>query len=142
MSHFSFMYFLQINGGQITFSSETVNPKPIHETFKKSLLRIFMRHVNQDPLYGSWHFLTRENEPMEELLHNCKILISYQIAMDAWKLRSPSDVLVWIVHLCKYYLPDTYNLRVYWRVQKWRHNEFYKKIYHQNTIATKKYRKN
>ena len=113
---FSFMYFLQINGGQITFSSRTVNPKPIHETFKKSLMRIFMRHVQQDPIYGSWHFLTRENESMEELLHNCKILISYQIAMDAWKLRSPSDVLDWIVHLCKYYLPDTYNLRVYWRV--------------------------
>ena len=125
MSHFSFMYFLQINGGQITqitFSCRTVNPKPIHETFKESLLRIFMRHLQQDQEFRSWHFLIREGESMEKLLHNCKILISYQIDMDAWKLRRPSDVLDWVVHLCKHYLPDTYKLRVLWRVQKWRHN--------------------
>ena len=58
MSHFSFMYFLQVNGGQITFSCRTVNPKSIHETFKESLMRIFMKHVQQDPVYGSWQFLT------------------------------------------------------------------------------------
>lgn len=79
-------------------------------------MRIFMRHVQQDPVYGSWHLLTREGEPMEKLLHNCKIIISYQIAMDAWKLRRPSDVLAWVVHLCKHYLPDTYNLRLLWKV--------------------------
>ena len=121
MSHFSFMYFLQgqIYDGQISqimFSSRTVNPKPIHETFKASLLRIFMRHLQQDEEFRSWHFLTREGESMGKLLHNCKILISYQIAMDAWKLRRPSDVLDWVVHLCKHYLPDTYNLRVFWGV--------------------------
>ena len=116
MSHFSFMYFLQVNGGQITFSCRTVNPKSIHETFKESLMRIFMKHVQQDPVYGSWQFLTSEGEPMGELLFNCKVLISYQIGMDAMKLWRPSDVLQWVLHLCKHYLPDTYNLRLLWKV--------------------------
>ena len=77
---------------------------------------IFMKHVQQDPVYGSWQFLTSEGEPMGELLFNCKVLISYQIGMDAMKLWRPSDVLQWVLHLCKHYLPDTYNLRLLWKV--------------------------
>ena len=110
------MYLLQIDGGQIILSCRQTNPKSIHETFKESLMRIFMKHVQLDPVYGSWKFLTSEGEPMGKLLIKCKILLSYEMGTDALRLWRPSDVLVRLVHLCSYYLGDTYKLRLWWNV--------------------------
>ena len=62
----SFMYFLQINRGQITLSCLKVNPKSIRETCKESLMRGFMKHVQRDWEHGFWKFLTSEGEPKWE----------------------------------------------------------------------------
>ena len=112
----SFMYFLQINRGQITLSCLKVNPKSIRETCKESLMRGFMKHVQRDWEHGFWKFLTSEGEPMGKLLLKCKILLSYEMGTAALRLWDPMRVLVCLVRLCSFYLPDTYKLRLMWRV--------------------------
>ena len=110
------MYLLQIDGGQITLSCPVVNPKSIHETFKESLLRIFMTHIQPDPIRGGWKFLTSEGESMEDLLHKCKISLSYHMGPDAFRLKDPSSVMVCLLRSCSYYLPETWHLRHKWGV--------------------------
>ena len=110
------MYLLQIDGGQITLSCCKANPKSIHETFKESLMRIFIKHMQPDPVVGRWKFLTSEGEPMGKLLLKCKILLSYVMGPDALRIQDPVDVLVRLLRLCSYYLPDTCFLRRTWGV--------------------------
>ena len=116
--YFSFMYLLQMDGkSKITLSCRTVNPKSIHETFKESLMRIFMKHLQPDPVKGGWKFLTSEGEPMGKLLHRCKILLSYVMGRHSLLISDPWVVLVCLLQeLCSHYLPDTYNLRLLWKV--------------------------
>ena len=110
------MYLLQIDGGQIILSSRQKNPKSIHETFKESLMRIYMKHIQPDPVYGGYKFLTSEGEPMEKLLLKCKILLSYVMGTDALRLWDRWDVLHRLLRLCSYYLRDTFKLREMWKV--------------------------
>ena len=73
-----------------------------------------MKHIQLN--YGCWEFVTSEGEPMGKLLQKCKILLSYVMGPDALRLWKPSNVLVSLIQLCRYYLPDTYKLREMWRV--------------------------
>ena len=75
-----------------------------------------MKHLQLDPVYGSWKFLTSEGEPMGKLLQKCKILLSYVMGPDALRLWKSSDVLLVLIQMCRHYLPDTYNLRTMWKV--------------------------
>ena len=114
---FSFMYLLQMDGkSKITLSCRTVNPKSIHETFKESLMRTFMKHLQPDPVKGGWKFLTSEGEPMGKLLHRCKILLSYVMGTDALRLGHRQDVINGLLRLCSQYLRDTFKLREMWKV--------------------------
>lgn len=112
----SFMYSLQIEDYPITLSCRTVNPKSIHETFKESLMRIFMKHVQPDPVNACWKLVTSEGESIGKLVLKCKILLSYVIGTHALRISDPCDVLVCLMRQCKYYLPDTYQLRLMWGV--------------------------
>ena len=93
-----------------------VNPKSLHEMFKESLMRIFMRHVQPDPVYGGWKLVTSGGETMGKLLLKCKILLSYVDGTDALGIQDRWVVLVRLMQVCCQYLPDTYILRVMWGV--------------------------
>jgi len=75
-----------------------------------------MKYVQQDPVYGGWKFLKIEGDPMGKLLRKCRILLSVIMGPDALRLWHHQDVLNSLLHLCSYYLSDTYKLREMWRV--------------------------
>ena len=111
-----YLYLLQIDGGQIILSSRQKNPKSIHETFKESLMRIYMKHIQPDPVCGGYKLLTSEGEPMEKLLLKCKILLSYAMGTDALRLGGRQDVICGLLRLSMHYLRDTFKLREMWNV--------------------------
>ena len=136
---FCFMYLLQIDGGRITLSCHMVNPKSIHEMLNESLMGIFMKHLQPDPVHGGWKFLTSEDESMGKLLLKCKILLSYVMGTNALRIQDRWVVLVRLIQLCSHYLPDTYFLRLKWGVQrqryinrKWSHRKSQDKKYRMN----------
>ena len=75
-----------------------------------------MKHIQPDPVYGGYKFVTSEGEPMGKLLLKCKILLSYVMGTDALRLWDRWDVLHRLLRLCSYYLRDTYKLREMWKV--------------------------
>ena len=71
-----------------------VNPKSIHEMLNESLMGIFMKHLQPDPVHGGWKFLTSEDESMGKLLLKCKILLSYVMGTNALRIQDRWVVLV------------------------------------------------
>ena len=62
-----------------------------------------MKHIQPDPVYGGYKFLTREGEPMEKLLLKCKILLSYDMGPGALRILDPYVVLANVLRLCSHW---------------------------------------